>query len=99
MELMRSPAERGFLVALGVGLAERFEAIEAATAEGLMEIDRRSCFSGGGGEKCSGKSKTWCVGRHSWSWSAAESGLMRILSILAVGAGEFEPELDGEGGM
>lgn len=105
--LIRSPTERCFFVTLGAGLAERLE--DEEVVEGAMEMDKRSCLgddsAGEGGESgwvASGKSKTWCVGRQSCSESAAESGVMRILSILEVGMGEslLEPtELGGEGGI
>lgn len=97
--LMRSPMARGFLVTLGAGLAERLEETEIVGAN-----ERRSVGDEGAGEggAASGKSKTWWVGRQSCSPSEADSGLMRILSILAVGIGEsvlVEPtEFGGEGG-
>lgn len=101
--VMRSPAPRGLLETLGAGLCSRFDG-----AELLIDNERRSICgegesdSGEGGLWTSGKSNTWWVGRHSWSFSDVESGLIRILIIWFPGAGElvpFEPvELGGDGG-
>jgi hypothetical protein len=70
-----------------------------------MVIDGRCCCFGEleTGEDDSGKSKSWWVGRQSCcSVSEPESGLMRILSIRAVGMDESVhaevTELGGEGG-
>jgi len=87
--LIRSPVARGFL-------DTPWSPVEPDRFGGgwlceLMVIDRRWGFGEGGegegGRTISGKSNNWWVGRQSWSFSEAESGLMRILSILAVGIG------------
>jgi hypothetical protein len=99
---IRSPIAR-FFVALGAGLAERFEPQEEPAASLLIAISSRESAeregereAGVGGRALSGaKSKTWWVGRQRRS---GLSRVGRVLSILEAGTGE-PSEMGGEGGI
>ena len=96
---IRSPIAR-FFVALGAGLAERFEPQAESAASLVAWMSSRESAeregereAGVGGRALSGeKSKTWWVGRQ------RRSGLGWVLSILAAGTGE-PSEMGGEGGI